>query len=138
MGLNPYLYFDGNCREAFEFYAHAFQGTITFLNTYGEGPPQLFASQPAESIMHVTLEADGFRIHGSDQLVGESLVPGNNIAISYQPPSMNMAEEVFQRLSVGGSIIMELQETFWGAYYGKCTDRFGVHWIVNFPMPSAT
>ena len=89
--------------------------------------------------MHVSLtdrveRADGQRPHASG--FGPPLTVGNNFAIAIQcGQSREHCDEVFAKLSAGGSVTMPLQETFWGAYYGLWTDRFGINWMVNYTLP---
>jgi PhnB protein len=71
---------------------------------------------------------------GTDTLesMGQKLTIGNNISIAIQPDSKAEAEKLFNGLSAGGKVTMPLQDTFWGAYFGMLTDKFGIQWMVNF------
>ena len=84
--------------------------------------------------MHVSLPIlDGHLLMGTDapESMGFKLTPGNNVYISLQPDTRAETRRLFDALSAGGSVSMELQDMFWGDYYGSCTDRFGVQWMFN-------
>jgi PhnB protein len=139
MALNTYLTFDGNCREAFAFYRSVFGGEFAELQTFGDGPPDMPVSDAEKDrIMHVALPVGSSVLMGSDSSsFGPPLTVGNNFALSIQVESREQCDELFARLSAGGSVVMPLQETFWGAYFGQWTDRFGVNWMVNYTLPKA-
>ena len=137
MSLSPYLYFDGHCRDAFEFYKSVFGGDFIVMQTYADGPPEMGVPDgEKDKIMHVSLPVGETVLMGSDTVstFGEPAKPGNSFAISYQPKTKDEANKVFPQLAEGGSVAMELQETFWGSYFGMCKDRFGVHWMVNVDL----
>ena len=74
---------------------------------------------------------------GSDKAsFGPPLVIGNNFSISIEATGRGQCDELFAKLSNSGSVIMPLQEMFWGAYFGSCTDRFGINWMVNYTLPT--
>ncbi len=138
MSLNTHLTFDGNCREAFEFYRSVFGGEFSVLQTFADGPPDMPVQEAEKGrVMHVSLPVGSSVLMGSDKTTGSGppLVVGNNFSISIEGRSREHCDEVFARLSEGGSVHMPLQETFWGAYYGLWTDRFGINWMVNYTLP---
>lgn len=137
MALNTYLTFDGNCREAFEFYRSVFGGEFTELQTFGDGPPDMPVSEDEKNrVMHVALPVGSSVLMGSDSSsFGPPLAVGNNFSLSIAVESRERCDELFAKLSSGGAVIMPLQETFWGAYFGQWTDRFGVNWMVNYTLP---
>jgi len=137
MSLNIYLTFDGNCREAFEFYRSVFGGDFVVCHTFGDGPPDMeVADVDKDRIMHVSLPTGSSTLMGSDTTQGSagSLVVGTNFSISIVGESKQHCDEVFARLIVGGETKMPLQETFWGSYFGMCRDRFDINWMINFDM----
>ena len=86
-------------------------------------------------LMHVSLPVGDSVLMGSDNSsFGPTVVVGNNFSISISGESREHCDEVFARLSAGGSVTMPLQETFWGSYYGLWTDRFGINWMVNYAL----
>ncbi len=134
MTLNIYLTFNGDCAEAFGFYKSVFGGDFSVRQTFGEGPAEMgVAEADADKIMHISLPVGANVLMGSDALAsqGGGVSVGNNFSISYAPPSREETERLFAALSDGGFVKMELQDTFWGAYFGMCTDKFGVNWMLN-------
>lgn len=138
MSLSTYLTFDGNCREAFEFYRSVFGGEFTEFQTFGDGPPDMpVAEEEKNRVMHVALPIGSSVLMGSDT---SSFAPphaaGNNFSLSIDVESRERCDELCAKLSAGGSVIMPLQEQFWGAYFGQWTDRFGINWMVNYTLPT--
>ena len=134
MTLNTYLHFNGNCREAFEFYRSVFGGDFEILQTFNDGPPGMgIPDAEKNNIMHVSLGVGESMLMGSDvpAAFGPPLNMGNNFSISYAAQSKKESDDLFARLSEGGVVTMPLQDMFWGAYFGSCIDRFGISWMVN-------
>lgn len=136
--VNVYLTFDGNCREAFEKYASVFGAEPSSLNTFGEMPQEDSGTTLSEElknrIMHITLPIGGdTAIMGSDTLPGMSpeLSYGNNFSISVDPNNVEEGRKILDELAEGGTITVPYEDTFWGAYFGMCIDKFGVAWMVN-------
>ena len=138
MSLNTYLFFDGNCREAFELYRSVFGGEYQILQTFGDGPPDMnVAEEEKDLVMHVSLPVGAGVLMGSDSAsaFGPPPVQGTNFAISIDADSKEHCDEIFAKLSEGGAVTMPMQETFWGAYFGSWTDRFGVGWMISYQLP---
>ena len=135
MDLNAYLHFDDNCRDAFEFYRSVFGGEFDTLVTFAEGPPDmpLLPDNELTRIMHVSLPVAGGVLMGSDTCLafGPPPVAGNNFSISISTDSREETDRLFGGLADGGNVAMQPQEMFWGAYFGTCTDKFGVNWMVS-------
>ena len=127
--LNPYLSFNGDARQAMEFYGTVFGGQPT-LNTYGEYGD---ATAPgADKIMHATLETPaGYTLMASDTPEGMPFTPGNTITISLSGDDDDQLREYWAKLADGGSVVMPLEKQMWGDVFGMCIDRFGVAWMVN-------
>ena len=138
MSLNIYLTFDGNCREAFEFYRSVFGGDFAAFQTFADGPDDMpVGEEEKANVMHVSLPIGDSVLMGSDNSsFGPPLSIGNNFSVSIVGQSREHCDEVFAKLSAGGSVTMPLQETFWGSYYGMWTDRFGINWMVNYALPT--
>ena len=137
MTLNPYLDFDGNCREAFEFYRSVFGGEFMIFQTFADGPPgdmPPMSDEVKRQVMHVSLPVGDSILMGSDSAPWAEGTPvaGSNFSIAFNPESREHADEVFARLSEGGEVSMPLADMFWGAYFGSCMDRFGIAWQVNY------
>lgn len=132
--INPYLNFDGNCEEAFNFYKSVFGGEFTGLDRFKDVPGQsdLPASE-GEMVIHVALPiGDGNVLMGSDRPASMGKVTkGDSVQISIQSDSSAETDRLFNGLSAGGEITMPLQETFWGARFGMLTDKFGIQWMIN-------
>ncbi len=127
--LNPYISFDGNARQAMDFYKSVFGGSVT-LNTFGESGAQ--DSSHADKIMHSMLETDnGFTLMGADTPPGMEHNPGNNIAVSLSGDDANELRGYWEKLSDGGKVLVALEKQMWGDEFGMCLDQFGVNWMVN-------
>lgn len=127
--LNPYLSFPGNAREAMQFYADVFGGTLT-MNTFGEYGDQ--DAPEADKIMHGNLEADrGMSLMGADLPPGMDHSPGNNIAVSLSGNDADELRGYWTKLPDGGQVSLPLEKQMWGDEFGMCVDRFGTPWMVN-------
>lgn len=134
MHLNTYLTFNGNCRQAFDFYRSAFGGEFAMFQTFGDGPSDMRVPEEIRNhVMHVSLPIGDSTLMGSDNGPGMPAVAfGANFSISVAPDSRARCDELFARISEGGEVSMPMQDMFWGAYFGSCRDRFGVQWMFNF------
>jgi PhnB protein len=129
--VNPYLVFNGRCREAFAFYADCLGGKIEAMLPHAGTPAEGHVpSEWREKIMHARLTVGEDVIMGSDAPPGHFEPPkGFSVAIQLTDPAE--AERVFHRLADGGTVQMPLQQTFWAARFGMLVDRFGTPWMVN-------
>jgi PhnB protein len=139
--VSTYLNFARNTEEVFKFYKSVFGGEFlgNGIQRFKDIPPSdgmpTVAEKDKNLVMHVELKITGGHIlMGTDapESMGFSLNFGNNVHISLEPDSKAETKELFDDLSAGGKVTMELQDTFWGAYYGSCTDKYGVQWMFNF------
>jgi len=136
--VNPYLNFPGTCEEAFNFYKSVFGGEFGYIGRFGEMPPQEGYTVPESDknkIMHVSLPlANGSMLMGSDS--GGEWLPsfnaGNNISLSINASSKEEADKIFNALAEGGKVTMPLAKTFWSDYFGMCTDKFDIHWMMSY------
>jgi len=134
--VNPYLTFNGNCKEAMTFYQKCLGGELTF-QTIGESP--LSAKMPQkmkDCILHSTLTKGNLVLMASDMVSAEGLIKGNSVSLSLQCNSEEEIKNVFNKLSANGTIKHHLETTFWGALLGDLTDRYGNNWILNFNKSS--
>jgi len=139
MKINPYLCFNGNTEDAFNFYKSVFGGELQLMRFKGSPGCENMKPEDQEKVLHVALDiGNGQMLMASDYIEGmpNPFVAGNNVQLSLHPESKEEAERVFSALSAGGKIDMELQDTFWNAYYGSFTDRFGIQWLVNYQYPN--
>ena len=140
--VNIYLTFDGQCEEAFRFYETAFGTEIPYIGRFGDVPPSEnmppLSDADKNRIMHVTLPiSTETMLMGSDTLPGmHQVTQGSNFSVSINANSREEATDFFNKLSEGGKVTMELQDTFWGAYFGMWEDKFGINWMVNYDDPS--
>lgn len=137
--VSTYLNFPRNTEQAFQFYRSVFGGEF-------EGPIGRFADVPPSNgmpplpdadknlVMHVCLPIlGGHRLMGTDapESMGFKVNAGNNVYINLEPDTRKETKKLFEALSAGGKVTMELQEMFWGDYYGSCVDKFGIQWMFN-------
>lgn len=140
--LNPYLMFDGNCREAFEFYKSVFEKDLEDFSLFGDMPPQEempeMSEEQKKKVMHVKLEiSEKTFLYGSDIMKSDKeFSRGDGFQLSIDAHSRDEATALFDKLSEGGKVKMPLSGTFWGAFFGMWTDKFGVDWMVNYDDPS--
>ncbi len=138
--LNVYLNFNGTCEAAFNHYKSVFGGEFCMFSRFSDGPPseQPLPESEARKILHVSLPVGtaGCVLMGSDCPPSfPNGVQGNLFNISVNTDSKEEADRIFSGLSEGGNINMPIEDTFWGAYFGMCADRFGVQWMVNYDYP---
>jgi PhnB protein len=135
MKVNPYLFFKGNCEEAFKLYADLLGGKIVAMMPHKGSPAE--AHTPKEwqdKIMHARLDSGDQMIMASDAPPGnQSTMGGFSISLDVATPAE--AERVFSGLSKGGTVGMPLQETFFAKSFGMLTDRFGTPWMIICAKP---
>jgi PhnB protein len=131
MQLNTYLLFNGQCEEAFQFYAKCFGGEIESMFPYAGSPME--KSTPPEllsKIMHATLSFDGQVLMGADVSPADYKKP-QGFSATLNLKDAAIAERIFRALTENGTVTMALQETFWAGRFGMAVDRFGIPWMVN-------
>ena len=137
--VSTYLNFVRNTEEAFNFYKSVFGTEFNGpIARFGEIPPQEgmrpIPDADKNLVMHIELPiVGGHKLMGTDapESMGFKLNLGNNVHINLQPDTREETKRLFEKLSAGGTITMELQDMFWGDYFGSCTDKYGVNWMVN-------
>ncbi len=137
--FNPYLNFNGNAEEAFNFYKSIFGGEFAMVMRFSDIPEKdNIPEELLDKIMHIALPVgNGNMLMASDSLeaLGQKLVQGNNHYFMLGVDSKEEADDLFAKLSVNGTIEMPLQDTFWGDYYGSFTDQFGIQWMIDYEYP---
>ncbi len=133
--LNPYISFDGEAREAMEFYRGVFGGDLV-LNTFGEFGA---ADTPfADKVMHAMLETPtGYTLMASDTPPGMQHRSGSAITISLSGDDAEVLRGYWDGLSADGTVDLPLETQMWGDTFGQCTDKFGVSWMINIAGPPA-
>ena len=138
--VSTYLNFPRNTEEAFNFYKSVFGGEFSSggIARFSDVPPADGMPPMPEGdknlVMHIELPIIGGHIlMGTDapETMGFNVNFGNNIHINIEPDTRAETKKLFVALSAGGKVTMELQDMFWGAYFGSCTDKFGVQWMFN-------
>jgi len=138
--VSTYLNFPRNTEEAFNFYKSVFGGEFYGgkIMRFGDMPPQDGAPPMAEGdknlVIHVALPiTGGHMLMGTDapETMGFKVNFGNNVHINLQTDTRTETQRLFKALSAGGVVSMDLQDMFWGDYFGSCTDKFGVQWMFN-------
>src|SRR5690554_3062872 len=128
----PYFHFDGNCREAMEFYGQLFGGNPEIMSI-GESPAkEQFPKELYDQVLHSHLQNGDFVLMAFDMCGMGELTPGNSVDINLNCSSEEEINHLYKKLSEGGKILQELQEQFWGALFAMVTDRFGVRWMLSF------
>lgn len=130
--INPYLNFNGNCREAMTFYQSCLGGELT-LQPLAESP--MAAQMPSEAgtqILHGALNKNGTTLLLGSDMIGANRVSGNSVTLCIHCHSKKEIVTCFDKLASGGQIIEPLHQTFWGATFGMLTDKFGNTWAFNY------
>ena len=138
MAFRPYLFFGGNCREAFTSYKEIFGGELTLLTMKDVPGGDEVPADQADMIIHAALViGDGDSLMASDDPVaGGSFGPVQGMMVSYDAPDLATANRVFDALSDGGNVTQKLEPTFFSEAFGMCTDRFGTPWMIVGPQPA--
>ena len=129
LGVNPYIAYKGNCREAIEFYKSALDAEVLFIQTVGDSPMSNMG--PAENIMHCSIKVGNSTIMMCDDPRPDAAPIGGNISLAIGLNDPALAKRLFENLAEGGSVIMPLEKTFWAEAFGMLTDKFGIKWMVN-------
>lgn len=134
MAVQAYINFNGNCREAVAFYTEVFKAEKQQIMTFGEAHPSDEFPLPEEAknlVMHTYLNICGSKVMFSDSFPGMPYTVGNNINLAVVIKDIEEIKAIFNGLKEGGTIGMELQETFWSKCYGTVTDKYGIVWQVS-------
>lgn len=132
--INPYLNFNGNTEEAFNFYKSTFGGEFTALMRFGDTPGcENMPEVEKNGIMHIALPIGGNVIMGTDVPKSmEQVTFGTNSSICVSVDSRAEADRVFNGLTPGGQVTMPMEDMFWGDYFGSFIDKFGVLWMISY------
>jgi PhnB protein len=136
MALNPYLYFDGQCEEAFRFYEKCLGGKITFMMAWKDSPmPDQAPPGWATKILHAGLASGDGVLEGCDAMPGQYKKP-ESFCVMLRPKEASEADRIFKALAEGGTVQIPIAETFWALRFGQVVDRFDVPWLVNCEKPA--
>ena len=133
---STYLNFPRNTEEVFNYYKTVFGTEFSGegVARMGDFPNPQLAEEDKNLIMHIELPITGGHVlMGTDapESMGFTVTMGNNIQIMLEPDTREETMQLFEALASGGQVTQELQDMFWGAYYGSCTDKFGIQWMFN-------
>ena len=131
MPVHPYLNFNGNCREAVQFYAEVFRQPQPEIMSFGDQPGPDGQPVPAEMsnlVLHTRLLVHGSSLMSSDAMPDGPVTFGNHLTLAIVTDDLDAIHREFEALSANGSVLMPLQKTFWSEAYGMLEDQFGVMW----------
>ena len=130
MQVQPYLFFDGRCDEAMEFYRHALGAEVTMLMRFKDNPEAAeCAPETGDKVMHAALQIGKTTIFASDgRCLGQPCFQGFSLSLTV--PDDPQAERLFAALADGGLVQMPLTKTFFSSSFGMVADRFGVSWMI--------
>jgi PhnB protein len=134
MAVSLFLNFNGNCREAVNYYAEVFGSEPSKMMTFGEMPPDPKFPMPEEAknlVAYIDVKVQDLILMCSDVSPGTPFVQGNNITICIGSTDMELVDTLFSKMKEGGTVTMELQETFWSKKYGMLVDKFGIPWMFS-------
>jgi PhnB protein len=130
--IAAYLGFDGRTRKAMEFYKEAFGGELKF-QTLKESPmASQYPNDDPDKIFHASLEGKDFVLMASDFSGPDGFIRGNTISLSLLCKSKKEIEELYEKLSEGGTPTMPLTDSEWNSIFGMVDDRFGITWLLNY------
>jgi PhnB protein len=139
--VSTYLNFSRNTEDAFNFYKSVFGGEFSNggkIARFSDIPPSPdmppLSLADGHLVMHVELPIlGGHVLMGTDapESMGFKVNCGNNVHINLEPDTREETKNLFDKLSAGGMVTQPLEEMFWGAYYGSCTDKYGINWMFN-------
>ncbi|MFV1884423.1 MAG: VOC family protein [Balneola sp.] len=128
--ITPYLFFPGNCEDALNFYQSVFKAELVSMQRFGE------ANMPVEEdykkVMHAELSFNNASIMFSDGAPHKEINPGDNVHLNLNFDNETKMRLTWGKLVEGGTVHMELQDTFWGAIFGQLEDKFGIRWMFNY------
>ena len=134
MHIQPYLFFEGRCEEAVEFYRHALGAEVLMLLRYKESPepppPGRMSSGSENKVMHTTFRIGNTIIMASDGMCGGQ-ISFKGFSLSLSTANNAEADRLFAALADGGEVQMPMEKTFWSPYFGMVSDRFGISWMIK-------
>jgi PhnB protein len=130
MPINPYLFFNGNCRQAFTRYEEIFGGELFMMKMADAPSDEPVPADQADLIVHAALTVDGDLLMASDDPTGK-VGAMEGVSVSYSSADVAQVRRVFEALADGGEITQPLTETFFSPAFGMCVDRFGTPWMVS-------
>lgn len=136
--INSYLTFNGNCREAMQFYKECLGGELFIQPVAGSPLTDQLPEQMKNSVLHSTLTTDHVVLMGTDMVADDGLITGNAVSLMIDCSSEEEINYIYNKLSNDGKTNHPLELTFWGALFGDVTDRYGNHWLLHFQKVNNT
>jgi PhnB protein len=128
--LETYLFFDGNCAEAMQFYADALGATVQMLPVKGSPAEAHMPPGSGDKILHARLDAGGAVLMASDWMSDKPWPGKNGFAVTLSAPDAAAGNALFDKLADGGKVTMPFGKTFFAEGFGELVDRFGTPWMV--------
>lgn len=134
INLDPYLFFNGNCAEAMDFYKTVFGGELTVMK-FGDMPTNGMENpeEMKDKIMHAFLDAGDIRLMASDSLTASDRTA--KIELSISGDDTEKLTKIFDDLKADGTVRSELKKEMWGDTFGMLTDKFNIDWMINITVP---
>ena len=136
MAFHPYLYFGGNCRDAFTRYQEIFGGEHVLLRMKDVPAGEPVPAGQADLIMHAALKVGDDLLMASDDPTTDSFGPVQGMQVNYAVGDVDEAKRVFEALADGGQVTLPAAATFWSPMFGMCVDRFGTPWMISADAPA--
>lgn len=136
MAFHPYLYFGGNCREAFTRYREIFGGELVLLTAEDMPAEERMPGVAPDMIMHAALMSDGNLLMASDDPTSDDFGPVQGMQVNYTVADVDEATRVFEALAENGQITLPIAPTSWSPKFGMCVDRFGTPWMISAEAPA--
>jgi PhnB protein len=132
--INPYLNFNGNTEEAFNFYKSVLGGEFAAVMRYEDTPGcEDIPQEERKGIMHIALPVGTSVIMGTDCPPSmDQAVNGTSVSLCVSMDSREEADRIFSGLSQGGKVTMPMEDMFWGDYFGSFFDKFGIQWMISY------
>src|SRR5262245_62094949 len=131
MSFHPYLFFGGNCREAFTAYKEIFGGELVLLTPKDMPSEEQPPTGGDDLIMHAALMSDGQLLMGSDDPTTDKFPPVQGMQVNYSTATPEDAKRVFDALAKGGEVNLQIGPTSWSPMFGMCVDRYGTPWMIS-------
>jgi PhnB protein len=136
MAFHPYLFFGGNCRDAFTRYQEIFGGELVLLPMKDMPSEEAVPATQGDLIIHAALRSEDQLLMGSDDPTTDTFGPVQGMMVNYDVAEVDEAKRVFEALADGGEVTQPIGETFWSPAFGMCVDRFGTPWMVSADAPT--
>lgn len=130
MSFTPYIFFDGNCSDAIDFYAEVFGADNVIKMPYSDAPPDAGLPPSENRFMHAQIDVGNTTLMCSDNPEGMPSMPQSGFAVAHEAETFEAAENIYANLLEGGEVTMPFEPTFFSQGFGMLKDKFGTHWMV--------